>query len=72
VLCVSFPFLVYCFFLGGGLVCPGGYTGLSRGGCGIPCHAWCSPVGLPDVSQAGLELVSGDTAALLFSQCNVV
>jgi hypothetical protein len=31
----------------------------------------CSPVGLLDVSQAGLELVSGGAGALLFSQCNV-
>jgi hypothetical protein len=30
-----------------------------------------SPVGLLDVSQAGLEPVSGGTGALLFSQCNV-
>jgi hypothetical protein len=31
----------------------------------------CSPVGLLDVSQVGLELVSGGMGALLFSQCNV-
>jgi hypothetical protein len=30
-----------------------------------------SPVGLPNVSQAGLELVSGSARALLFSQCNI-
>jgi hypothetical protein len=28
----------------------------------------CSPVGLLVVSQAGLELLSGDAGALLFSQ----
>jgi hypothetical protein len=37
---------------------------------GIPHDAWCSPVGLPDVSQAGLEPLSGDIGALLFSHCN--
>jgi hypothetical protein len=31
----------------------------------------CSPVGLLDVSQAGLELASGGVGALLFSQCNM-
>jgi hypothetical protein len=39
---------------------------------GIPCETWCSPVGLLNVSQAGLELASGDEGALLFSQFNVV
>jgi hypothetical protein len=39
---------------------------------GILCNAWCSPVGLPNVSRAGLELASGGMGALLFSQCNVV
>jgi hypothetical protein len=43
-----------------------------RGGWGIPCDAWRSPVGLLNVFQAGLELVSDSGAALLFSQCNVV
>jgi hypothetical protein len=38
---------------------------------GIPPEAWCSPIGLPDVSQAGLELVSGGMGILLFSQCNM-
>jgi hypothetical protein len=57
---------------GGGSFCPGGYAGLSQG------WLWeyhmlliCSPVGLLDISQAGLELASGDVGALLFSQCNV-
>jgi hypothetical protein len=39
---------------------------------GIPHDTWCSPVGLPNVSPAGLEPVSGSIAALLFSQCNMV
>jgi hypothetical protein len=39
---------------------------------GILHDAWCSPVGLLNVSQAGLEPASGGTAALLFSQCNMV
>jgi hypothetical protein len=47
---------------------------LSRGLCwfisgvavGIQCDTWCSPVDLLNVSQAGLELVSGGRGALLF------
>jgi hypothetical protein len=38
----------------------------------IPCDAWCSPVGLLNVCQAGLELASGGTGVFLFSLCNVV
>jgi hypothetical protein len=38
---------------------------------GILHDAWCSPVGLPIVSQVGLEPVSGSLTALLFSHCNV-
>jgi hypothetical protein len=34
---------------------------------GIPHDAWYSPVGLLNVSQAGLEPVSGSVGALLFS-----
>jgi hypothetical protein len=30
---------------------------------GILCDAWCSPDGMPNVSQAGLELVSDGTGA---------
>jgi hypothetical protein len=68
--CVLFSF--FFFFTGQG-VSP------SRGLCwfipgvalGIPCDAWCSPVGMPNVSQAGLELAFGGAGALLFSQCNV-
>jgi hypothetical protein len=33
--------------------------------------AWCLPIGLQNVSQAGLEPASGGVAAILFSQCNV-
>jgi hypothetical protein len=39
---------------------------------GTPHDTWCSPVSLLDVSQAGLEPVSGSAAVLLFSQCNMV
>jgi hypothetical protein len=45
-------------------VCPGVAVG-------IPCDAWCSHVGMPNVSQAGLEPASGSVGALLFSQCKV-
>jgi hypothetical protein len=38
----------------------------------ILCDACCSPVGLPNVSQAGLELTSCGAGALLFSHYNVV
>jgi hypothetical protein len=31
-----------------------------------------SPVGVMDVSQAGLDLASGGMGALLFPQCNMV
>jgi hypothetical protein len=37
----------------------------------IPHDAWCSPIGLLNVSQAGLEPVSGNIRVLLLSQCNV-
>jgi hypothetical protein len=39
---------------------------------GLPHDAWCSLIGLLDVSQAGLELVSGGSGALLVSQCNIM
>jgi hypothetical protein len=63
-LCVSLQFLVYCwgfylfiFLQGRESICPGGYAGLSQGWLGeYPIDAWCSPIGLPNVSQAGLEL----------------
>jgi hypothetical protein len=64
--------LFVCLFAGQGV-------SLSRGLCwfisgvavGIPRDAWGSTVGLPGVSQAGLEPVSGSTGVLLFSLCNV-
>jgi hypothetical protein len=66
-----FCFLFFC--RAGGSVCPGGYTGFSQG------WLWeyhmlliCSLVSLRNISQAGLELVSGGAGALLFSQCNMV
>jgi hypothetical protein len=34
---------------------------------GKSCDTWCSPVGLLNVFQAGLEPASGSTAILLFS-----
>jgi hypothetical protein len=66
----SFLFIVQFFFL-----LDGWGVSLSRGLCWfvsgvavrIQCDAWCSPFSLLDVSQAGLELASGGTGALLFS-----
>jgi hypothetical protein len=74
-LCCMFLFsslfiIQFCFFAGWGSVCPEGYAGLLRGGCGNT--AWCLFAHLlVCISQAGLELVSGSMGALLFSQCNV-
>jgi hypothetical protein len=81
---VPFQFLIYCSvfvlfcFVLQFLFCfwvsvhPEGYAGLSQGWLWEYCMPLiCSPVGLLDVSQAGLELVSGGAGALLFSQCNV-
>jgi hypothetical protein len=52
----SVPCLLFRFFLqGGGLLCPGGYADLSQGWLGeyhVPLI--CSPVGLLNISQAGL------------------
>jgi hypothetical protein len=70
----SAPCLLFRLFFPVGLV-----VSLSRGLCwfipgvgvGVLCDACCSPVGLPNVSQAGLELASGDVGALLFSQCSM-
>jgi hypothetical protein len=79
-LCVSFQFFVYCsFFCFVLCFCRGEEVSLPRGLCcfipwvarGILHDTWCSPVGMLDVSQAGLELVSGGAGALLVSQCNV-
>jgi hypothetical protein len=60
------------FFLWGGVSLPRGLCWFISGVTGeIPCDAWCSPVGLPNFSQAGFESASGSVAALL-SQYNVV
>jgi hypothetical protein len=75
-LCLSFQFLVYSafffffFFAWKGSVCPGDHAGLSQGLIpeGILHDTWCSPVGLRNVSQAGLEPAFDGTGALLFSQ----
>jgi hypothetical protein len=68
----SVPCLLFRFFFWGGWVCPWDYAGLSQW-CLWEYHVMliCSPVGLLDVSQAGLELAYGDAGALLFFQCNV-
>jgi hypothetical protein len=68
VLCLLFSFLGFfcgislsrelCWFIQGWL-------------CEYRVILICSPVGLPDVSQASLEPVSGGMGALLFSQCKV-
>jgi hypothetical protein len=63
-----------------GYIPRGGGVSLSRGLCwfipgvagGIPHDAWCSPFGMPNVPQAGLEPASGGMGAPLFSQCNMV
>jgi hypothetical protein len=73
---VPFQFLVYCSVFS---LRRRGKVGLSRELCwfipgvavGLVCDACCSPVGLRNISQAGLELASGGMGALLFSQCNV-
>jgi hypothetical protein len=76
-LCVSFQFLVYCsvffFFLwGSGLSAQGLCWFILRVVGEKLREAWCSPGGLPNVSQAGLEPTSDGMAAPLFSQCDVV
>jgi hypothetical protein len=69
----SVPCLLFSFFFCGvGVSLPSGLCWFIPGVTGgIPCGAWCSPVGLWNVSQAGLESVSGSAGALLFSQCNM-
>jgi hypothetical protein len=74
--CVHFQFLVYSDFfvviVGHGVSLPWGLcwfiSGVARGVLRDTC---CSPVCLPNVSQAGLELASGHMGALLFFQFNV-
>jgi hypothetical protein len=68
--------LLLSFFVGVG---GGGRVSLFKGLCwfipgvagGIPCDAWCSPVGLPNVFQEGSGPASGGAGALMFSQCNM-
>jgi hypothetical protein len=72
--CLLFSFFFFFFFF----FVEQGFS-LSRGLCWfipgvamrIPHDACCSTVGLPDVSQAGLEPASGARGALLFSQYNM-
>jgi hypothetical protein len=76
-LCAPFQFLIIQFFCvsvwGGGVSLSSGLGWLVPGvAVGIPCALICSPVGLMDVSQAGLEPVSGGAGALLFFRCNMV
>jgi hypothetical protein len=63
---------LFLFLQDRGSVCPGGYAGLFQGWL-AEYHVTLggSPVGLLNVSQVGLEPVSGSVGALLFSQCNV-
>jgi hypothetical protein len=60
-LCASFQFIVYSdFFFVDVSVCPGGYAGLPQRWLGEYCMTLGAHLfGLPNVSQAGLELVSG-------------
>jgi hypothetical protein len=69
----SVPCLFWFFWGGQGISLPRGLCWFIPGvGGGISRDNWCSPVSLLNVSQAGLELTSGGTGALLFSQCTVV
>jgi hypothetical protein len=71
VLVFSSLFIQFFFFCGaGGQSVQGAMLVYPRCGWGNT-DAWCLPVGLPNVSQAGLEPASGSMVALLFSQCNV-
>jgi hypothetical protein len=64
-------FVLFCFVFCQGVSLPRGQGRFILGVAGgIPCDAWRSPVGLLNVSQAGLE--PAVVGALLFSQCNVV
>jgi hypothetical protein len=72
-LCVSFQFLVYSGFCGVGVSLPKRLCWFIRGVAGGILHdTWCSTVGLPSVSHAGLEPACGGMGALLFSQCKVL
>jgi hypothetical protein len=68
--CLLFRFFFFCCGMGGQsvqeaiLVYPRGGVGILHDACLLTCWS-------VDVSQAGLEPVSGGTGALLFSHCNV-
>jgi hypothetical protein len=65
--------LLFSFFFVGGVSLPRGLCWFIPGVAGgNPVMLGAHLFGLPNVSQAGLELAAGGTAALLFSQCNVV
>jgi hypothetical protein len=51
---------------GRGLICPGAMLVYPRVAVGIPYDAWCSPAGLLDVFQAGLDLASSSTELSCF------
>jgi hypothetical protein len=69
----SVPCLLLLLFLRGrGSDCPESYAGLSQERLWKYCvTVICLPAHLLDVSQAGLEPVSGSAGSLWLSQCNV-
>jgi hypothetical protein len=70
--CLLFSFFFFFFFAGWRVSLPRGLCWfIPRVAEGILHNALCSPVGLPNVSQAGLEPVSVSVGGLLFSQCNM-
>jgi hypothetical protein len=76
-LCAACPFqflvyyyVLFCFLWGGGQSVHGDLLVYPRGGCGSTMFCLFAHL-LVCVSQAGLELVSGGTGALLLSQCNM-
>jgi hypothetical protein len=64
-------FFVFIFCMDGSL-CPRGYAGLSQGSLG-EYHMMLGAYlfYLPNVSQAGLELVAGGSGSPPVSQCNM-
>jgi hypothetical protein len=71
----SVPCLLFCFFFFFAkqeVILPWGLCWFIPGMAGGKLRdAWHSPVGLPNVSQAGLEPAHGGAATYLFSQCKV-
>jgi hypothetical protein len=68
----SVPWLLLFFLPGRGSVSPRGCAALSQRWLWEYCVMLiCSPVGLLDVFQAVLLLVSGGAGVLLFAQCNM-